>query len=888
MNNYLSKYSLLVVLFTLFSFFGMNSANAQDCGCTYTIELNQEYVDATKLNVKIGPGSVICLKAGTRRQLKLMNFNGSATNPIIIKNCGGQAVISNTSLNFGLAVEKSSHLKITGTGTSGIKYGIKIARTGPGASGMGLSGLSTDIEAEFMEIGHVGFAGVLAKTNGAIGTWMQNLNFHDMYIHDCHGEGFYIGETKTPGQNFRNVKIWNNVVENSGWENFQISNGVTNIEIYNNVFFRGGQSNVSAQNKNFQIGDNTTGKFYNNVIMHSPSNAVIMMGSGNIDFYNNYIEGAGGDAFFIDNRTVTISGSSINIRDNYILDTKSDKPIFLIYNEVNKFNISNNKYNGSNRLVAYSSGAGPNNVNMSNNTNQTLSKYQFRNAGSKDFRIASGSPYAGIGLLDGNTAGTVAPASFSANAGGNKTITLPTNTTVLAGSATGTVASWAWTKVSGPTVTMTGTTSANLNLSNLIVGTYVFRLTVKNSAGATATSEATVTVNGATASHAVTSFTLINADNNRDIATLSNGYVINYATLGTRNIAIRANTNPGTVGSVILDLNGVKKTENGAPYTFAGDNATSTGINYNALSPVLAAGTHRLSATPYSSASGAGTAGTALNISFSVVDGTVSTAAATTVRINCGGGAFTNNSGHVYSADQHFIATGTSTYTNNNIADILNTSADVLYKSERGASTNGGTFNYSIPVTNGDYRVVLHFAEIWFGATGGTTGGVGSRVMSVDINGTRRLSNFDIIASTGSMKSIIRQYDVTVTNGKVDLRFVSNVHRAKISAIEILPITSTTTVTSTSRLFAEEEALTAYPNPFADRFTVNMGSEQTGKISIQLYDQLGRIVFNKETMANGSQQLEVDLSSTALTTGLYILRVQTEGHADRTLKVIKE
>jgi hypothetical protein len=887
MNNYLSKYSLLVVLFTFFSLLGMTSANAQDCGCTYTIELNQEYVDATKLNVKIGPGSVICLKAGTRRQLKLMNFIGTAANPIIVKNCGGQAVISNTDLRFGISIEGSRHLKITGTGATGIKHGIKIARTGRGASGLGIGRLSTDIEAEFMEIGHVGFAGILAKTDGAVGTWMQNLNFHDNYIHDCHGEGFYIGETKTPGQNIRNVKIWNNVVENSGWENFQISNGVDKIEIHNNVFFKGGQSNVNAQNKNFQIGDNTTGKFYNNVIMHSPSNAVIMMGSGKIDFYNNYIEGSGADAFFIDSRSVILSGTSINITDNYIVDTRADRSIFTVYNSANKFNISNNKYTGSNRFMNFGKGAGTGNVTMANNTSQSLSKYQFRNSGSKDYRIATNSPYAGIGLIDGNSSGTAAPVSFTANAGGNKTLTLPVNSTVLAGSATGTVSSWAWTKVSGPAATMTGTTSANLNLNNLTVGTYVFRLTARNSAGTTANSEATVTVNGGTTTHRVTSFTLVNADNNRDIATLSNNYVIDYATIGTRNIAIRANTNPGTVGSVVFTLNGTNRTDNAAPYSYSGDAPATTGTNYSALSPVLAVGTHRISANAFSATNGGGTAGTAFSISFSVADGSVSASSAP-VRINCGGGTFTNNSGHVYSADQHFIATGSATYTNNNIADILNTSADALYKSERSASANGGTFNYSIPVANGNYKVVLHFAEIWFGATGGATGGTGSRVFNVDINGTRRLSNFDIIASTGSMKSIIRQYDVTVTNGKVDLRFISTVNKAKISAIEILPVTSTTTVTSTSRLYTEEAPLSAYPNPFADRFTVNMGEPQTGKVNIQLYDQLGRIVYQKDATANGSQQLEIDLGSSNLTTGLYILRLQTEGHADRTLKVIKE
>ncbi len=84
-----------------------------------------------------------------------------------------------------------------------------------------------------------------------------------------------------------------------------------------------------------------------------------------------------------------------------------------------------------------------------------------------------------------------------ADAGGNKTITLPVNAINLTGSGTdpdGSIASYQWTKQSGPSATMTNDNTATLSLSNLLEGTYVFRLRVTDNGGLSGTSDATVTV----------------------------------------------------------------------------------------------------------------------------------------------------------------------------------------------------------------------------------------------------------------------------------------------------------------------------------------------------------------------------------------------------------
>lgn len=88
-----------------------------------------------------------------------------------------------------------------------------------------------------------------------------------------------------------------------------------------------------------------------------------------------------------------------------------------------------------------------------------------------------------------------------ANAGSDKTITLPTNQVTLSGSATdadGTISSYSWSKVSGPsTFTIATPTSKSTVVSGLVAGTYVFRLTAKDNSGNADYDDVTVIVKAA-------------------------------------------------------------------------------------------------------------------------------------------------------------------------------------------------------------------------------------------------------------------------------------------------------------------------------------------------------------------------------------------------------
>ncbi len=86
--------------------------------------------------------------------------------------------------------------------------------------------------------------------------------------------------------------------------------------------------------------------------------------------------------------------------------------------------------------------------------------------------------------------------------GSAQTITLPTSTVMLTGTATdndGTVASYSWSKISGPAAgTITSTTTASTSVTGLVAGVYDFQLTATDNLGAKGTAVKRITVNAAT------------------------------------------------------------------------------------------------------------------------------------------------------------------------------------------------------------------------------------------------------------------------------------------------------------------------------------------------------------------------------------------------------
>jgi hypothetical protein len=108
---------------------------------------------------------------------------------------------------------------------------------------------------------------------------------------------------------------------------------------------------------------------------------------------------------------------------------------------------------------------------------------------------------------------------------------------------------------------------------------------------------------------------------------------------------------------------------------------------------------------------------------------------------------------------------------------IAGTEIPSVYKSER-----YGMSGFVRQVPNGDYTVRLHFA-----VTYEAIDGPGQCVFGFEVEGNR-FKDFDLfVAAGGARKAYVESVPVTVSDGRLDIRFTSQSGNPTISAIEILP-----------------------------------------------------------------------------------------------------
>jgi ELWxxDGT repeat protein len=150
------------------------------------------------------------------------------------------------------------------------------------------------------------------------------------------------------------------------------------------------------------------------------------------------------------------------------------------------------------------------------------------------------------------------------------------------------------------------------------------------------------------------------------------------------------------------------------------------------------------------------------------------------LRINAGGGKHTTVYDQEYQADAYYQGGIGSTQVSGPVAG---TGDDYLYQTGR----HGAVFSYNIPVQNGNYDVVLHFAETWWGNI--VEGGVGSRKFNVDIEGERKLTEYDIFSQAGgALRGKQETFRVRVSEDTLTILFSKgSADLASIKAIEVLP-----------------------------------------------------------------------------------------------------
>ena len=528
-------------------------SSPSDCGCDYTIPEGQHITDGKVLGIK--PGDVICLQAGLNyNALKLINIVGSADKPVIIKNCGGKVSI-NVSSTFAIKTNYCQYFRITGSGDAKHEYGIELA--GANSLGLSLDMLSSNFEVDHVEIHHVGFAGIMAKTDpscevpsGRDKFTMREVKIHDNYIHDTNGEGMYIGNSfYAKGVDLScgtvlphavvNAKVYNNVVRNTGWDGIQVGAATQGCEVYNNEVENYGLRKNATHGNGIQLGEGTGGLCYNNIIKNGHWNGLQVLGYGDNVIFNNMVINTGNNGSFIDSRPPASPGNGFKFLNNTIVNPGANG--VLIYasaanlsNEVkNNIIINPGIYDEYEKDPSWKSGKDAyvcilspsyKNTDISNNfTSRKIDDAQFVDSKKEDFHLKASSPAINIGTdlskwgvkfdfeyksrpqggsFDAGAYeyGGSSPANQSpvANAGQDVTVKLPVAEITLDGSKSydpdGSVVSFSWKQINGPGISLSDGTSSKLKLNKLVKGSYKFQLTVTDNNGKSASDEATITV----------------------------------------------------------------------------------------------------------------------------------------------------------------------------------------------------------------------------------------------------------------------------------------------------------------------------------------------------------------------------------------------------------
>ncbi|SEU33066.1 hypothetical protein SAMN05443572_109227 [Myxococcus fulvus] len=386
------------------------------------------WVDGSAAGPERYAGKTLCIKPGTYSYLALHGVKGTAEKPVIVTNCGGQAVFNNTGNSPVGITGASRYLRLTGTGSTHA-YGLVAGTAGGNQAHIDLRDGTSDVEIDHVEVrgnpnGGVGIAFRTYPTcagTWARGTWAQyNTRIHDTYIHDTVYEGIYIGpshhgwvagQSYTPGfdcgggkrvseADVIGVEVVGNRVENTGNDAIQVGGALEGMTLRRNFIKNYGRNNNSSHSGGITVNPGSKGVIDSNWIeTDQPRNTqgIMFQGLGGSLVMNNIIIGARTGTLF--NRTTDVN-----------LQIASPRPVAYHHNTVVSSSVEGayvfcnlmggNVVTFSNNIVA---GAPTTHAGNGNNTacldllartnlvSTQLSAAGFRDAAAKDFHLLSSS-----------------------------------------------------------------------------------------------------------------------------------------------------------------------------------------------------------------------------------------------------------------------------------------------------------------------------------------------------------------------------------------------------------------------------------------------------------------------------------------------------------------
>lgn len=338
---------------------------------SYIIDTLTSMIDGEKSPYnQLLPGDTLLMEPGTREYAIFRNIHGDSILPVIIVNKSGKVIID-TDHYFGISFRNCRFVRLSGSGDQEHFYGISIKRVQRGG-GIGVGDGSSDFEIDHISIENCLGVGISAKTdpdcsfsNTREKFTQFNTLIHDNYIANVSYEGMYIGSTKYFGQNIHcedrdtlllphlldGVRIYNNIIKQTGWDGIQVSSASNNCQVFDNLVMYDSQDAFPNQMSGIMIGGGSQCDCYNNYIGQGKGNGIENHGLGGYRIFNNIIVDAGRSFLPLDSSEmrhgifvsdVTVEpDSSFFILNNTIIRPKSDGIRFSSKKSKNNLIVSN-------------------------------------------------------------------------------------------------------------------------------------------------------------------------------------------------------------------------------------------------------------------------------------------------------------------------------------------------------------------------------------------------------------------------------------------------------------------------------------------------------------------------------------------------------------------
>jgi len=203
------------------------------------------------------------------------------------------------------------------------------------------------------------------------------------------------------------------------------------------------------------------------------------------------------------------------------------------------------------------------------------------------------------------------------------------------------------------------------------------------------------------------------------------------------------------------------------------------------------------------------------------------------LKINLGGNAYQD-----YMADQEWSETveygrldGQTNYFSG--AQISGISDQEVYRSE-----TWGLCEYKVRVPNGRYLIVLMMAENYFTSAD-------KRKMNIVVEGTQVQTNLDLFARVGYRTAYQSATLVDVTDGTMDIHLQALLDNALLNGITIAPVATRVEGLNLQSVPRNLTLFPNYPNPFNSGTTITFYNSERDRLTLKVYDTLGRIVCEK-------------------------------------------